>query len=159
MGAFTDASQRSKWVDRFKAQKDLQIVSEFEKIYWIHFKMPIILSDRDYVLKAVITPDNAKKVVMTNIKSVKFAGKGIDDCCIRAEAFGTFYRFESLPGTGKTKLAVEIQTDPKGWLPAFLVNLIQKNWPRKTLTRLVKVAKQDNVKSHPKFIVGIKQLL
>ena len=31
---------------------------------------------------------------------------------------------------GRTNLVVEMNQDPKGLVPKFLVNLVQKSWPR-----------------------------
>jgi hypothetical protein len=65
---------------------------------------------------------------------------------------GTYYRFEAIPGTNKTTLEVEVHTDPKGMLPSWLVNIIQKKWPSKTLLTLAKVASDASVEPHPDFI-------
>jgi hypothetical protein len=63
---------------------------------------------------------------------------------VRAQACGTYYKFEAFRGKTKTKLTVEVHTDPKGMLPSWLVNAIQKGWPSKTLNGLVKRARKVN---------------
>ena len=70
------------------------------------------------------------------------------DCCVRAEVKGTYYNFTALSAK-RTKLEVEVHTDPKGLLPNWLVNLIQKKWPSKTLSGLIRHARKGNA-SHPK---------
>ncbi len=149
MTVFLDTERRKDWVDKFQSSNDLSIDGEFEKTYYIRFDLPFPITDRDYVLNAVGKIDEANRVVTTLIKSVDHDKKPADDCCVRANALGTFYRFAQLPN-GKTKLEVEVHTDPKGSLPSWLVNVIQKSWPRKTLQALVREARKD-VPKHTTF--------
>ncbi len=144
MTTFLDRDQRKFWVDRFAEQKMLEKPNPYAETYWIHFSLPFPISDRDYVLKADGQADNNARVFTARIKSVVDGRKGADDCCVRAEAKNTYYRFEALPGGEKTKLTVEVHTDPKGALPDWLINLIQKKWPSKTLSGLINRAKAQN---------------
>ena len=107
------------------------------------------MSDRDYVLQLKAEARHKSREMIARIQSVEHPSKGLDNCCIRARAFGTFYRF--LAQGKKTYLEVEVQTDPKGWIPTWLTNLIQKNWPKKTLKALIAAAQQENVKADPEF--------
>jgi len=70
------------------------------------------------------------------------------DCCVRANAYRTYWRLEALPG-GRTKAEVEVFTDPMGLLPSWLINLIQADWPSNTLIGLHKRATQGDLKPHP----------
>ena len=146
IGTFTDPKQRSHWVDRYKKQITIK-KTEVSETYWIHFKLPPMISDRDYVLKSDAIIDKAKGTIQIKIKSVE-SDKFPPKCCVRAEVKGTYYKFTALSAT-KTKLEVEVHTDPKGLLPNWVVNLIQKKWPSKTLSRLIKHARKNNV-SHPR---------
>lgn len=151
LSVFLDSSRRGEWVNRFHSSTDLQVTSEWDRTYWIRFATPFPTSDRDYVLNARGTIDEARRVVTANIKSVTHPKGPEDDCCVRAEAMGTYYRFEAVPGTGTTKMEVEVHTDPKGMLPGWMVNLIQKSWPKKTLLGLAAVASDTSVLPHPDF--------
>lgn len=138
---FADRSQRRYWVDRFDATTTLEKPSPLSEIYWIKFKLPAMISNRDYVLRADGELDPGNRVFTAKIKSVNDRRKGEDDCCVRATVNRTFYRFTALKaanGQPRTKLEVEVNTDPKGLLPNWLVNLIQKEWPSKTLNGLLR---------------------
>lgn len=143
MTTFIDEEQRGKWVDRYAGHRTLA-KSDRSQTYWIHFGLPFPISDRDYVLKSDGFPDAEKKVVVTKIKSVTHPKAPENDCCVRAEAYGTYYKFEALPD-GKTKLTVEVHTNPKGLLPGWLINSIQEDWPSKTLKALIKQAKGQKI--------------
>ena len=134
MTVFLDTERRKDWVDKFQSSNDLSVDGEFEKTYYIRFDLPFPITDRDYVLNAVGKIDEANRVVTTLIKSVDHDKKPADDCCVRANALGTFYRFAQLPN-GKPSLRSRSHTDPKGNLPSWLVNVIQKSWPRRPYRR------------------------
>ena len=142
---YTDSSTQKDWVDRYDASGNLKIMDPLERIYWIHFGLPFPISDRDYVLHVNAELDHEKRTFTSRIKSVDHPGRPEDDCCVRGKAFGTYYLFEGLDG-GKTRLTVEVHTDPMGMLPSWLVNIIQKKWPAKTLNGLVKRSRRSGVK-------------
>ena len=127
------------------------MVSDLDRVYWIRFELPFPLSDRDYLLRATGDIDADKKVFVANIRSVNHPDRGVNDCCVRAEAYRTYYRFQAIPGQNKTKIEVEVHTDPKGMLPGWLVNMVQEDWPRETLLSLAREAAKDEIPSHQKF--------
>ena len=153
IGTFTDPKQRRHWVDRYDEHVTFK-KTELSETYWIHFKLPPLVSDRDYVLKSDAEVDKDKGVIQVKIKSVKHKDYP-PKCCVRAEVKGTYYKFTALSAT-KTRLEVEVHTDPKGLLPSWVVNLIQKKWPSKTLSRLIKHALKNKV-SHPKTKAWLDQ--
>jgi len=147
VAVFIDEKERKHWVDRYHSHKTLS-TSERAATYWIKFQLPFPISNRDYVLHTSIDVDEPNRVFMANIKSVKDTRKPEDDCCVRAETTRAFYRFEAVPGEEKTKMIVEVHTDPKGMLPNWLINRIQKDWPSKTLGNLIKQSIKRRV-GHP----------
>ncbi|MBA2662114.1 MAG: hypothetical protein H0U74_07435 [Bradymonadaceae bacterium] len=149
INTFIDGSQRKHWVDRYDDHKTLERTDSMEK-YWIKFALPFPVSNRDYVLHTDVNFDEDKKVFTAKIKSIVDKRKPVDSCCVRAETFGTFYRFEAVPGEDKTKMIVEVHTDPKGMLPNWLINRIQKDWPSKTLSGLIKRSSIKDQKIFPR---------
>jgi hypothetical protein len=144
MGTFADPAQRRHWVDRYSDHTTLE-KEEMSETYWIRFSLPPLVSDRDYVLRTVARVDRERDALITETSSTTHP-KAPSDCCVRAEVTRTFYRFTALSRT-QTRLEVEVQTDPKGLLPRWLVNLIQKSWPSKTLNGLVKRSLKVNKSS------------
>lgn len=134
---YSDPAEREHWVDRYVEHVTFEKTVDAET-YWIHFGLPWPVSDRDYVLHSEATRDRASRTYTVQIKSVTHPKKAEDDCCIRAIAYRTFFEFTAIPGEERTKIAVEVHTDPKGSLPSWLVNLIQKSWPAETLNGLIR---------------------
>lgn len=148
---FVNSKKRRQWVDRWDADRELHIKGPLERTYWIRFDLPFPVSDRDYVLHVKGSRYVKKRVFAARIHSVRHKGAPSRSGAVRGKVESTYYRFQALPN-GRTKLTVEVHTDPKGMLPAWLVNLIQKKWPYKTLRGLVKVAKGATVKPHPDYL-------
>ena len=140
---FTDGKHRRHWVDRYDAHKTYQKQPLIEE-YWIEFDLPWPVSNRDYVLRSDGIAKKDESIFVCNIKSIVRKDAPEDDCCVRAQAFQTYYKFEAFKGKTRTKLTVEVHTDPKGMLPTWLVNMLQKKWPSKTLSGLVAHAKKVN---------------
>ncbi len=66
------------------------------------------------------------------------------DCCVRAQAYRTYWRLQALGGD-RSFVEFEVLTDPAGALPAWLVNVIQKDWPKTTLSGLETRATQGDL--------------
>lgn len=147
---FLDDSEAKNWVDRFKGSETLAEPTEYSRQYWIRFDAPPLVADRDYVLTLEAKVDEVAQVLVADIESSEHAAKPDQDCCVRGVVFQTYYRFEAL-GPEKTRVEVEVHTDPKGRLPDWVVNLVQKSWPNKTLTALVERASQESVTPREEF--------
>ncbi len=143
--AYANTNLRRDWVDRWHSDAELEVRSKTERIFWIRFGLPWPVSDRDYVLHLKAGFNHAKREFTARLNSVNHVRKPKQSCCVRGKAFGTYYRFTALPGTNRTRVFVEVHTDPRGMLPGWLVNIIQKDWPRKTLLRLVKRARKGDI--------------
>jgi hypothetical protein len=135
---------------------DLQVVStvldskgdEFALLYQ-KYDLSWPVSDRDYVLRQTTTYDADKKVVTVTYESTTDPKRPVDDCCVRAVAVRTFWRFTALSPT-KTHVEVEVFTDPKGALPAWLVNMIQRGWPYNSIIGLANRAGKSDISKHPR---------
>ena len=54
---------------------------------------------------------------------------------VRGQLYRLVYKLEKLE-SNQTRVTVEIMVNPKGLLPNFMINLIQKDWPITTLRQL-----------------------
>jgi hypothetical protein len=128
-----DNAHRTDWVDRLKRSVVLSTTGSYEYVLYQHFSLPFPISDRDYVYRARATRDR-HGVVTLDISSVTHP-KAPPTVGVRANLIGSRYVLTP-KGPGKTYVVVEVHTDPKGAIPTWLVNLIQKSWPMKTLKGL-----------------------
>jgi hypothetical protein len=93
--------------------------------------------------------DASAKVFTIDYQSVEDAALPPKKDFVRAVALQTYWRLEKVSDT-RTKIEVEVHTDPKGSLPPWLINMIQKDWPWKTISGLVKRASQSDIQPDPR---------
>jgi hypothetical protein len=154
-----DNKRSPEWIDRLVKTKVLRELSDTETINWTHIKTPSPLKDRDFVFKNVITTNPAKKQVVFSYYSVT------DSLAPEYEAYvrGTFQsgKFEltvaersNADGTKTrgTRVVAEVLVDPRGAVPTFIVNMVQKSWPHETLMALRKQVAKPDIKDDPRVV-------
>jgi hypothetical protein len=144
-----DSKLGPEWVDLQSESSTIESISEDDRVIYNRYDLTWPVSDRDYVMRQITTYDEVSKVITVGYESTEHADRPENDCCVRAQAIRTFWRFQALP-EGKTKVEVEVLTDPKGSLPAWLVNMIQRGWPYNSITGLSLRASKGDVEKHPK---------
>ncbi len=130
-----DVPHEKDWIDSVVEARILRKVSDTEYIMWSHLGMPVPLSDRDLVTNVILTLDPATKTMTVRMRSVSDPSAP-QTKYVRAELEDSVFVLSSIDGGKRTHVAAEIHCDPKGSVPAWMVNLFQKNWGYKTLTSL-----------------------
>jgi len=141
-----DGEMRKAWVDRLVQFHILDKRGANDWTFYTAYDMPWPIEDRDYVVEGAMKIDSAKNEVVISLKSGQSA-KAPKTVGVRADLTESWYKLVPLPGD-KTEVTVSIQTDPRGEIPPWLVNLIQKSWPANTLSKLEKVASAPSIKEH-----------
>jgi hypothetical protein len=159
-----DRQRSTEWIDRLVKTKVIREISETESINWNHIKTPTPLKDRDFVFKTVLTTDPANKKVRFSYYSVQDSLAPEYDAYVR----GSFQsgKFEltmaerTNPDGTKTPgtiVVAEVVVDPRGSVPTFIVNMVQKSWPHKTLTALRKQVAKPDIKDDPRVLERLKR--
>lgn len=138
-----DNEHRKEWVDRLKVSQILENTTPTEYIVYQEFKLPWPISNRDFVYRGKATRNAETGVVQVEMTSIEYpnAPKTVG---VRADLLRSAYILTPIDKT-KTMVEVEIQSDPKGALPHWLANLIQKKWPIKTLKGIQEQVVKDYV--------------
>ncbi len=125
-----DNTHRTAWVDRLEKSVVLESNGPYDYTVYQHFSLPFPISDRDYVYRGRAKRGKGGSVVL-EMQSVEHP-QAPPTVGVRAHLIRS--RYELIPlQDGKTRVIVEVHTDPKGSIPNWLVNLIQESWPMKTL--------------------------
>ena len=129
-----DIDHRHEWVPFLKKSKSLTEYHNKKRIEYSHFSAPWPASDRDFVYEVELINDSASKLVY-KMFSIETELKPDDSSYIRADLFESIYTLESID---KETTAVELvfHADPKGWLPNWITNIIQRVLPFKILRNL-----------------------
>jgi len=131
LGVLVDHDHVGEWVARLVTARVLEAKGPFDYTMYQSFEVPVF-SDRDYVFRAVTTRDADTGVVTQALESTTHPDAP-ETIGVRADLVRSRYRLT--PQTdGRTRVEVEILTDPRGTIPSWIVNLIQRSWPLDTLT-------------------------
>ena len=153
-----DQDHKAEWVDRLYIAKTLETVSPVEIVHYAAFNMPAIVSNRDIVYRSTYSVDLAQKVIRIVLRSVEHKDQP-PTVGVRAILKRGSYLLYPREGGSKTWVVVENHLDPMGYLPALLVNAIQKSWPYKTLAGLRSQAAKPDIKDHPRVADDLKLIL
>ncbi len=139
-----DVSRKLEWVDRIREARLVRQVSPLERIEYNHSHVPWPLADRDFVFHAQADVEPGG-VIVFKLKSVDEPSEPRQKSKERGELINSGYRLEPVEGGAKTLLTVEIHADPKGALPKWIANLVQKKWPLKTIQGIRKQAAREGL--------------
>jgi hypothetical protein len=136
------------WVDRLAEASVLREMPDGRAIVYNRYDLRWPVQDRDYVLERSLALRSDDRVVTATFRSVEEPSAPARDCCVRAVSDPTQWRFRWL-GPAQTLVEVEVFTDPKGSLPAWLVNAFQRDWPRNSIRNLVARARRADAPLYP----------
>lgn len=149
-----DDDRAPEWVDSLAEARVVRVVSPTEYIEYNHASMPLIVSDREFVDDVSMAADAAAKTVL--IRSVPVEDTAVPKSRHVRGLLDATYLLESVGG--KTRLTVEIESDPKGWLPAWLVNFFQKDWARETIEGIRRQCAKKDLRAPKPFAAFLDSL-
>ena len=133
-----DTESKTEWVTRLKEETRLEgNSSSYRSIAYQHYNLSWPVSDRDYVIESkwTVMKDMKLPTAILSIKSIIRNDVPEIEGRVRGQLDRLVYKLEKLK-SNQTRVIVEIMVNPKGLLPNFMINLIQKEWPITTLRQL-----------------------
>ena len=129
-----DIDNRHEWVPYLRKSERVAVISDTRRIEYSVFKAPWPASDRDFVyeLQILKATENYLIYKMVSVDNALVAEK---NSIIRAELFECVYSLTAI-SENTTGIEVIYYADPKGWLPDWLVNIIQVKFPYRILLNL-----------------------
>lgn len=141
-----DHEHKHDWIDKFKNARTIEEVSPLVHVQFAAFDMPFPVADREFIYTYDFRVDTALNAIVIDVKSTTSAkAPPIADGSVRGEIVDGRYILK--PMGDKTFVQAEYLADAKGTLPVWIVNMVQKKWPHKTLEGLRLQVKKDFVKS------------
>ncbi len=129
-----DIEHRHEWVPFLKASSVLKQNSGNKKIEYSIFSAPWPVSDRDFVYSLQRTVSTGEQQIY-EMKSVKNSTMPENNNRVRGEIFESKYILTAI-NNNATRVELIYHADPKGWLPNWIINIIQKVLPYKILKNL-----------------------
>lgn len=129
--------QRTQWVPYLKHSKIIENISATEHIEYSLFSAPWPASNRDFVYRVQRSQQQTDDQLQLSyrMRSVNHDVMPLQPGLIRGEIFSSVYRLTQI-SAGQTRVELIYHADPRGWLPNWIVNIIQRAFPYKMMRNL-----------------------
>jgi hypothetical protein len=125
--------------------------NDFEHIQYNQTKVPWPFQNRDFVFQVNAKLNAQSPTMLINMKSVEDSSAPEVKGVVRGEIIRSYYYLKEMTGFVATKMVVEMEVNPKGAIPMWLVNLSQKSWPHNTLAAVKRLSLRDDIQILPKL--------
>jgi short-subunit dehydrogenase len=150
-----DVPHEKDWIDGVVDARILHKVADTEYVMYSHLGMPVPLSDRELVTDVTLSLDPGAKTMTVHMRSVSDASAP-QTSFVRAQLKDSVFVLSSIDGGRRTHVTAEIHCDPKGSVPAWIVNLFQRSWGYKTITSLRRRSAASPVHTELKAMLDAK---
>jgi len=141
-----DNSIATDWIPQVVAKRDVQSINKNERIEYTHIKMPWPLDDRYYVARARVDyrPGGVYQISVRSVDKPTL----IEDDKVLGFIHLSEFVLTPVDGGKRTLMTIEVNTDQRGMVPTWLVNMAQKKWPRHFFRGLIaQLAKRGYLQS------------
>lgn len=145
-----DDARAPEWVDSLDAAMVVNVISSSEYIEYNHVSMPWPVSDREFLTRVTLEHDAASGAAIIRSEPEQQASFPLRPKTVRGALRGV-YLLEPREGGQSTYLTVELHSDPRGWLPGWLVNFFQSDWSHETIAGVRKQAQKPDLVAPPAF--------
>jgi hypothetical protein len=150
-----DVEKIKEWLSDVKELKVLERRPNFGKVEYNRTKAQWPVRDRDFVYQVSVQIQHETKGVEILIESTEHPDAPNPKGVVRGELRSSRYFLKALDDK-RTFLEVEIFADPKGSVPKWMVNLVQKSWPINTISGIRKISLDPAYQIHPDIIQAIE---
>jgi hypothetical protein len=127
--AMLDRDHRLLWMRDVKELRTIRFPKPGSVVEYSVVKTPsFLIKNRDFVTETSVEVDRPKNTIRILTKSV-VAPETPSTSYVRADLVKGNYLLEPGPQPGTTRLTADLDVDPKGSVPHWIVNHFQKNWP------------------------------
>lgn len=132
LALYREVGEMKKWSPKIVEKTVIREVSDIEAITYQVDDIPWPAQDRDLILNNKLFLDREEKTLKVLLYSVEDAAYPPTDKYIRAQVNWAVFSIRPLT-KDTTLIDFMIHADPKGEIPAWIVNQIQRKWPFKFL--------------------------
>jgi hypothetical protein len=145
-----DADRRREWIKGLVESKIVRWEADDSFIEYDHIDMPTFFSDRDFVSKVLMLSDQTRREVVFQFHSAADPSAPRTGH-LRGEVINMTFSLRSVDHDTRTAVDAEFLCDPKGWIPAWLVNFFLRDWPKTTFRNLRKEVLRSGITVEPRF--------
>ena len=140
-----DADHKKDFLQNVIEFRNLKIKSPYEGINYIRLGNNIpFIDDRDVILESKITPIPSQKKIIVNFSNSAQNLVPLVEDTVRIPKLKGHWSFEAL-GLEKTQIFYQVESDPGGLIPKWLVNLANKRLPFNTIKKMRTLSKNTEI--------------
>jgi hypothetical protein len=152
LAVLDDTSRFTEWMADCMEARVVKQITELERIEYNRIKAPWPVSDRDTTLRSWLTATPSKGDVVARFQAVTAPEQPPVKGVVRMPRLEGFYHLEWIDA-GHTKVTYQVDADPGGLLPDWLVKLTSRKLPIETLVGL----KNQVAKTRGKYEAFLKR--
>ncbi len=137
LAVMDDITHYTDWMSDCSSARILRRISEFERIEYNRIAAPWPVSDRDTTIHSWVEASFVKHDVWARFKSVAAPEQGPVSGVVRMPRLEGYYHLEAID-EGHTKVTYQVDADPGGMLPNWLIKITTRKLPIDTLVGLRK---------------------
>ena len=146
-----DQDRFSEWAeDRSSSRVVGWIRKPVEYVSYDRIDLPWPVKDRDFVTRVRIEVDPSDSTTKVSYSLSDYHVPSPQDA-VRGSLVGSSYVLEPVYGGRRTRATGVAVTDPRGSIPAWVVNLYQRNWPYDTIMAMRDQAKKPDLVVLPRL--------
>lgn len=143
-----DTTRLIDWMGSLKEAHRLRSMGPLSYIEYDHVSTPFPLTDREFVTESRGELNSAKRRVILRSRSVEDPSAPDTDL-VRGNLISSTFTLVPLDRGSRTRVIAEVQADPKGAIPKWIVNYFQKSWAHTTIMGLRAQVRRPDVVDDP----------
>ena len=135
LAVLDDISKFTEWMSDCTAARIVKQKNEFERIEYNRIAAPWPVSDRDTTIRSWVEVNVAKAEVKARFQSVDTPDQPPVSGVVRMPRLEGYYLLQAIDA-GHTRVTYQVDADPGGMLPEWLIKLTTRKLPIETLVGL-----------------------
>lgn len=139
----SDIEKAELWINGMVEADTVEVLGPTSRIDYNRQHLPWPLNDRDFVFQITTRISADLRQIVFDLQSVEHGNKPVRPDIVRASLLQSYLKLKALP-ENKTMLEIMMLADPKGMLPVWLVNLVNRQWAPNTINGLRRYLQENH---------------
>lgn len=144
LAVLADETRKMEWVPKANEVRILSKKSHTHFTVYYRYDAPWPFSDRDFIIQNVGKYDQEKQTIFVDLKSVDHPNDPNASGTVRGTTYSGYSIIKPL-NQKETSVEMGLLTAFGGFIPKWIINLVQKKWPYKFMDNLKNQLKKDDI--------------
>lgn len=144
LAVIADTDRKKEWVPDLRFVRSIDGDNEYDKTEYSIYDSPWPFSDRSFLVRIQSIINEKDKSLIIKLNSVESEKAPLNPRLVRGHTYNGDVILKN-DGKGNAYFQVMFLTDFKGNIPIWIVNMVQKGWPKKMIKRLKRQIERDDI--------------